>query len=60
METKEDNTVKKVLLSAKDQAVPKVKANAQITLTVSSGKSQVKITDVSNMTEETAKVRWNV
>ena len=32
-----------------------MKANAQITLTVSSGKSQVKITDVSNMTEETAK-----
>lgn len=56
VETKEDNTVEEgVVISQSPSGSKKVKANAQITLTVSSGKSQVKITDVSNMTEETAK-----
>ena len=56
IETRESNDVDEgVVISQSPSGSKKVKANAQITLTVSSGRSPVKITDVSNMTEETAK-----
>ncbi len=56
IETRESNDAEEgVVISQNPSGSKKVKANAQITLTVSSGKSQIKITDVSNMTEDTAK-----
>ncbi len=56
VETKEDNTVEEgVVISQSPKRFQKVKANAQITLTVSSGKKQVEVTDLSNMTQANAK-----
>ena len=55
VETKEDNTVEEgVVISQSPSGSKKVKANAQITLTVSSGKKQVEVTDLSNMTQANA------
>ena len=43
-----------VVISQSPSGSKKVKANAQITLTVSSGKKQVEVTDLSNMTQANA------
>ncbi|MBS5343240.1 MAG: Stk1 family PASTA domain-containing Ser/Thr kinase [Clostridium sp.] len=60
VETKEDNTVEEgVVISQSPSGSKKVKANAQITLTVSSGKKSVEVTDLSNMTQADAEASLN-
>lgn len=60
VETKEDNTVEEgVVISQSPSGSKKVKANAQITLTVSSGKKSVEVTDLSNMTQADAEKALN-
>lgn len=55
VETKESNEVEQgVVISQSPSGSKKVKANAQITLTVSSGKKQVEVTDLSDMTQSNA------
>ena len=55
IETKEDNDVEEgTVLRQTPSGDKKVKANAQITLTVSSGKKQVELSDISNMTQSSA------
>ena len=60
VETKEDNTVEEgVVISQSPSGSKKVKANAQITLTVSSGKKSVEVTDLSNITQADAEASLN-
>lgn len=56
IETREDNSVEEgVVISQTPSGSKKVKASAEITLVVSSGKKQVEITDLSSMTQANAK-----
>ncbi len=55
VETREDNTVEEgIVISQTPNGNKKVKANAEITLVVSSGKMQVEIIDVSNLSAQNA------